>query len=153
MSQPLHVTVGPEHGDCIGTSLLALQAAVERVSSHGGGTVEVLPGTWHMNNALDLPLILSDAITVEAWVSTDADGLESKGYYGAVADGRYITFMPRRDSENFHSRIQASDIEITIARLAAGAAVFPGIVKLARVSDSARDSDWIRTQHEEVKTT
>jgi len=54
MSQPLHVTVGPEHGDFIGTSHLALQAAVERVSSHGGGTVEVLPGTWHMNNALHL---------------------------------------------------------------------------------------------------
>ena len=54
MSQPLHVTVGPEHGDFIGTSHLALQAAVERVTSHSGGTVEVLPGTWHMNNALHL---------------------------------------------------------------------------------------------------
>lgn len=54
MSQLLHVTVGPEHGDFIGTSHLALQAAVERVSSHSGGTVEVLPGTWHMNNALHL---------------------------------------------------------------------------------------------------
>ncbi len=54
MSQPLDVTVGPEHGDFIDTSHLALQAAVERVSIHGGGIVEVLPGTWHMNNALHL---------------------------------------------------------------------------------------------------
>ncbi|MDP6450322.1 MAG: hypothetical protein QF773_05860, partial [Lentisphaeria bacterium] len=54
MSQLLHVTVGPEHGDFIDTSNLALQGAVERVSSHGGGIVEVLPGTWHMNNALHL---------------------------------------------------------------------------------------------------
>lgn len=41
---------------------------------------------------------------------------------------------------------------IGISHLPAGAAAFPGTVKLARVSDCARDSDWIRTQNEEVKT-
>jgi len=43
------------------------------------------------------------------------NGLNTKGYYGAVADGCYIAFMPRR--------------------------FFLGTVKLARVSDCARDSE------------
>lgn len=54
MSSPLHVTVGPEHGDFIGSSHLSLQAAVDYVSGRGGGTVELLPGTWQMGNALHL---------------------------------------------------------------------------------------------------
>ena len=46
------------------------------------------------------------------WVAYDAgntDGLNSKGYYGAVYDGRYVTFIPRRDNEDFHSRFLRFD--------------------------------------------
>jgi hypothetical protein len=47
-----------------------------------------------------------------AWMGYDAgytDGLNTKGYYGGVFDGRYVTFIPRRDSEDFHSRFLRYD--------------------------------------------
>lgn len=43
----------------------------------------------------------------ESWSAYDAsttDGLVCKGYYGAVFDGRYIVYVPRRDPDGFHSR-------------------------------------------------
>jgi len=43
----------------------------------------------------------------ESWQAYDAsrtDGLRCEGYYGAVFDGRYVIFPPRRDPEGFHSR-------------------------------------------------
>ena len=46
-----------------------------------------------------------DATAWEAYDAGETSGLNTKGYYGAIADGRYITFIPRRDSEDFHSRI------------------------------------------------
>jgi hypothetical protein len=42
-----------------------------------------------------------------SWSAYDAgqtDGLNTKGYYGAVFDGRYVIFPPRRDPDGFHSR-------------------------------------------------
>jgi hypothetical protein len=47
-----------------------------------------------------------------SWLGYDAGatgGLNTKGYYGAVFDGRSITFIPRRDSEDFHSRFLRYD--------------------------------------------
>ena len=41
------------------------------------------------------------------WAAYDAEGtggLVCKGYYGAVYDGRYVLFVPRRDPEGFHCR-------------------------------------------------
>jgi len=49
---------------------------------------------------------------LESWTAYGAgetDGLNTKGYYGAVYDGRFITFIPRRDSEVFHYRMLRYD--------------------------------------------
>lgn len=48
------VTVGHEAADFTGTTHTALQAAVDHVAQLGGGTIDVLPGTYHMGNALHL---------------------------------------------------------------------------------------------------
>ena len=48
----------------------------------------------------------------DAWQGYDAgqtDGLETKGYYGAVFDGRFVYFVPRRTAETFHSRVLRLD--------------------------------------------
>ena len=47
-----------------------------------------------------------------SWVAYDAgktSGLNTKGYYGAVSDGRYIFFVPRLDGEAHHSRVLRYD--------------------------------------------
>jgi len=41
-----------------------------------------------------------------SWLGYDAgntDGLNTKGYYGAIFDGRYVTYVPRRNPESFHT--------------------------------------------------
>ena len=53
-SQRLTIAVGPEHADLIGTSDRVLQAAVDYVARLGGGTVNVLPGTYRLRNAVYL---------------------------------------------------------------------------------------------------
>lgn len=47
-----------------------------------------------------------------SWEGYDAgrtDGMNTKGYYGAVATGDSIYFVPRRDAEGFHSRVLRYD--------------------------------------------
>lgn len=42
-----------------------------------------------------------------SWEAYDAgvtDGMVTKGYYGAVFDGRYVIYPPRREPNGFHSR-------------------------------------------------
>ncbi len=50
----LTVTVGPGKADLIGTDHRVLQAAVDYVASLGGGTIQVLPGTYRLRNAVFL---------------------------------------------------------------------------------------------------
>ena len=55
-----------------------------------------------------------DFKTPSSWKGHDAgttDGLQTKGHYGAVFDGRYIYYPPRRDPEGFHSRVLRYDTE------------------------------------------
>lgn len=54
MTDQIHVTVGPSGADFEGRTHRAIQAAVEYVAALGGGTVEVLPGTYRMGNAVHL---------------------------------------------------------------------------------------------------
>jgi len=54
MSQKIRVTAGPPGSDFTGFDHRVLQAAVDYVSSFGGGTVEVKPGTYRMGNAVHL---------------------------------------------------------------------------------------------------
>jgi hypothetical protein len=48
------ITVGPKDARIVGTDDKALQAAVDLVTRWGGGTVQVLPGTYRLRNAVHL---------------------------------------------------------------------------------------------------
>jgi hypothetical protein len=50
----LTVTVGPKDADLVGSSEKVLQAAVDYVTRLGGGTIRILPGTYHLRNAVYL---------------------------------------------------------------------------------------------------
>ena len=49
------VTVGHKNADLIGSSDRVLQAAVDYVARLGGGTIQILPGTYTLRNAVSLP--------------------------------------------------------------------------------------------------
>ena len=47
-----------------------------------------------------------------AWRAYDAaatGGLTTKGYYGAVFDGRFVYYVPRFDGDTLHSRVLRLD--------------------------------------------
>ena len=52
--EKLTITVGPKKADLVGSSDKVLQAAVDYVSRFGGGTVQVLPGTYTLRNSVYL---------------------------------------------------------------------------------------------------
>ena len=49
------ITVGPAKADLVGTSDRVIQAAVDTIARRGGGTVQLLPGTYTLRNAVFLP--------------------------------------------------------------------------------------------------
>jgi len=51
----LTIRVGPKKGDIVGTTEEAIQAAVDYAAARGGGTVQLLPGTFTLRNAVYLP--------------------------------------------------------------------------------------------------
>ncbi len=51
----LTITVGPQKADLVGHSDKAIQAALDYVSRLGGGTVQLLPGTFELRDAIFLP--------------------------------------------------------------------------------------------------
>jgi hypothetical protein len=53
--EKLTITVGPKRGDLVGSDDKVVQAAVDYVARLGGGTVQVLPGTFQFRNAVHLP--------------------------------------------------------------------------------------------------
>ena len=53
-NEKLTVTVGPAKADLAGTTDRVLQAAVDYVARLGGGTVQILPGTYLLRNAVYL---------------------------------------------------------------------------------------------------
>jgi hypothetical protein len=52
--EKLTIRVGQNQGDLRGDSDKAIQAAVDYVARLGGGTVEILPGTWRFRNSVFL---------------------------------------------------------------------------------------------------
>ncbi len=54
----LTVRVGPDKGDLVGRDDKVIQAAVDYVARLGGGTVQLLPGTYRLRNAVYLPSYL-----------------------------------------------------------------------------------------------
>lgn len=53
--QRLTVTVGPDKADLVGRDDKVIQAAIDYVTRLGGGTVQLLPGTFTLRNAVFLP--------------------------------------------------------------------------------------------------
>lgn len=53
-SERLSVTVGQTEGDLVGTSHKVLQSAIDYVARLGGGTVQILPGTYLLRSSLHL---------------------------------------------------------------------------------------------------
>ena len=51
----LTISVGPNKADIVGRSDKAIQAALDYVARLGGGTVQVLPGTYLLRDAIVLP--------------------------------------------------------------------------------------------------
>ncbi|MEE2658911.1 MAG: LamG-like jellyroll fold domain-containing protein [Candidatus Latescibacterota bacterium] len=50
----------------------------------------------------------------DSWQSHDAEntsGLNTRGYYGAICDGRYVYYVPRTDGERMHSRVLRYDTD------------------------------------------
>jgi hypothetical protein len=52
--QRVSVTVGPDKADLVGRDNRVIQAAVDYVAGLGGGTVQILPGTYRFRNAVNL---------------------------------------------------------------------------------------------------
>jgi hypothetical protein len=50
----LTITVGPKKADLVGSDEKVLQAAVDYMARVGGGTVQILPGTFRLRNAVYL---------------------------------------------------------------------------------------------------
>ena len=54
MGKSLSITVGREDGQINGSDDRAIQAAIDYLAALGGGTLKLLPGTYHLNNAIYL---------------------------------------------------------------------------------------------------
>ena len=54
MGKSLSITVGREDGQINGSGDLAIQAGVDYLATLGGGTLKLLPGKYHLNNAIYL---------------------------------------------------------------------------------------------------
>ncbi len=54
-SERLTITVGPDQADLVGRDDKVIQAAIDYVARLGGGTVQLLPGTFTLRNAVFLP--------------------------------------------------------------------------------------------------
>jgi hypothetical protein len=54
-AQRLTITVGPDKADLVGRDDKVIQAAADYVARLGGGTVQLLPGTFTLRNAVFLP--------------------------------------------------------------------------------------------------
>ncbi|MCH2127106.1 MAG: right-handed parallel beta-helix repeat-containing protein [Pirellulaceae bacterium] len=52
--EQLTLTVGTQKADLVGTNERVIQAAVDYVARLGGGTVKILPGTYHFRNSVYL---------------------------------------------------------------------------------------------------
>lgn len=54
-AQRMTLTVGPANADLVGRDDKAIQAALDYLARLGGGTVQLLPGTYTLRNAIFLP--------------------------------------------------------------------------------------------------
>ena len=73
----LQITVGQKNADIIGNDNRALQAAVDYIAALGGGTVEILSGTYIMRDALHLRNNITVRGQGENTTLWKADGVET----------------------------------------------------------------------------
>src|SRR5262245_60451623 len=52
--QRIKITVGPAKADIVGADHRVIQAAIDYVAGLGGGTVQIMPGTYRFRNAVQL---------------------------------------------------------------------------------------------------
>jgi nitrous oxidase accessory protein NosD len=99
----LLITVGPKKADLVGSTDRVIQAAVDLVTRMGGGTVQLLPGTYRLRNAVylqsglrlvgagvDTVLIKEPSVTTKLledsdWYDQEITLADCKGF--AVGDG------------------------------------------------------------------
>ncbi len=85
MASDIYVTVGVKDAEIIGRTNKALQAAVDYVAALGGGTVEIGPGEYWMENSLHLRSNVTVRGQDEATVLKKCDGLVAP----LILDGDY----------------------------------------------------------------
>lgn len=82
--ETLTITVGPKQADLVGADDKVIQAACDYIARLGGGTVQLLPGTFTLRNAVFLPsrirlagsgpeTIITKAASVSVALSADSD--------------------------------------------------------------------------------
>ena len=54
MGNSLSITVGRQDGQINGSDDRAIQAGMDYLTTLGGGTLKLLPGTYYLNNAIYL---------------------------------------------------------------------------------------------------
>jgi hypothetical protein len=86
MKQGPRITVGQGGADISGSDNRALQAAVDYIAALGGGTVEIMPGTYTMRDSLHLrPHVTVRGVkgqTILRKADADLSGLVRDGDYG-----------------------------------------------------------------------
>jgi len=105
----LSISVGPKSGDIVGSGDKALQAAIDYIAGKGGGTVQILPGTFTLRNALHLPSSIR---------------LQGSGPETIITKGASETVALAEDSDWY-------DQEITLEK-AAGFQVGDGVVLVTK---------------------
>ncbi len=92
--QRLTVQVGPTSGDIVGRDEKAIQAAIDYVARLGGGTVELLPGTY----------LLRNAVWLRSRVRLTGHGLET-----VLTRGPSVTSPLAADSDWYDQEITIAD--------------------------------------------
>ena len=101
----LTITVGPDKGDLIGRDDKVIQAAIDYVTRLGGGTVQLLPGTFTLRNASSCPHGLrlrgSGAETIITKIASETVALD--GRFGLVRPGNHAC----RPGDGFASAMES----------------------------------------------
>lgn len=92
--EKLTITVGPKDADLVGTGDRVLQAACDYVARLGGGTVQVLPGTYTLRGSIHLPSGIR---------------LRGSGSESVITRGPSVTAKLAEDSDWYDQEITLAD--------------------------------------------
>ncbi|MFM1549908.1 MAG: hypothetical protein ACKJSG_10940, partial [Lentisphaeria bacterium] len=77
--------------------------------STGTGSAGRVTGQHGKVLRYDTQAEFNEASSWNAFDASETSGLQTRGYYGAVFDGRYVFFIPRTDGVDLHSRMLRYD--------------------------------------------